>query len=168
MLEDESGRVRLVGQVIEDRKFPLVTGGPSPLLLTLAPCFLTVAACLRRPAGVIAAVLGAENQSGDFEVVDMCFAGMAPQPSSSRASSAKGKAGARIANDEEHEEVGGAANGAGADTSADPYVAILSGLELGTNEQASDYRTGLLAEWLLGEVGSEEVRVLPSLTIIAV
>lgn len=29
MLEDESGRVRLVGQIMEDRKYPLVTGEPS-------------------------------------------------------------------------------------------------------------------------------------------
>jgi hypothetical protein len=90
----------------------------------------------------------------------MCFAGMPPQPSSSRAYSAKGKGGAQIADDEEddNDETGGTANGQSADTGSDPYVAILSGLELGTNEQASDYRTGLLAEWLLGEVGSEEVR----------
>lgn len=26
MLEDESGRVRLIGKIIEERKFPLVTG----------------------------------------------------------------------------------------------------------------------------------------------
>ena len=94
----------------------------------------------------------------------MCFAGLPPQPSSSRASSAKGKGGARIPDDEaenDDDETGGTANGAGADTGSDPYVAILSGLELGTNEQASDYRTGLLAEWLLGEVGSEEVRLFP-------
>jgi hypothetical protein len=29
MLEDESGRVRLVGQIMEDRKYPLVTGTSS-------------------------------------------------------------------------------------------------------------------------------------------
>jgi hypothetical protein len=32
MLEDESGRVRLVGKIIEERKFPLVTG-------TIYSCF---------------------------------------------------------------------------------------------------------------------------------
>lgn len=91
---------------------------------------------------MIAAVLGAENQSGDFEVVDMCFAGMPPQPSSSTSKSSKAKSKAAV-----QEE----------DKEGDPYVALISGLELGTNEQASDYRVGLLAEWLLGEVGSEEV-----------
>ncbi|KAL7004740.1 DNA polymerase delta small subunit Cdc1 [Cystobasidiomycetes sp. EMM_F5] len=106
MLEDESGRVRLIGKIIEERKFPLVTG-------------------------VIAAILGAETQSGDFEVVDICFAGMAPQPSSSAAPK-------RDATEE------------------DAYVALISGLELGINDAAADFRVGLLAEWLLGESGSEE------------
>jgi DNA polymerase delta subunit 2 len=52
MLEDESGRIRLIGKILEDT--PLVTG-------------------------VIMGVLGAETSSGDFEVIDMCFPGMAPQ-----------------------------------------------------------------------------------------
>ncbi|KAJ2797509.1 DNA polymerase delta small subunit Cdc1 [Coemansia helicoidea] len=51
-LEDESGRIRLVG--------PLVRGA------TLA-------------SGVVAAVLGRETPDGDFEAADVCFAGMAPQ-----------------------------------------------------------------------------------------
>lgn len=52
MLEDESGRIQLVGERLA--KTPLVTG-------------------------VIMAVLGLETSTGEFEVVDMCFAGMAPQ-----------------------------------------------------------------------------------------
>lgn len=52
MLEDESGRVRLIGKVLEST--PLVTG-------------------------VIIGVLGAETSNGDFEAVDLCFPGMAPQ-----------------------------------------------------------------------------------------
>lgn len=54
MLEDESGRIRLIGKVLED--VPLVTG-------------------------VIVGVLGAETSSGDFEAVDLCFPGLAPQAS---------------------------------------------------------------------------------------
>jgi DNA polymerase delta subunit 2 len=54
MLEDESGRIGLIGKILEDT--PLVTG-------------------------VIVGVLGAETSSGDFEVVDLCFPGMAPQAS---------------------------------------------------------------------------------------
>jgi len=55
MLEDESGRIRLVGHHV--RKARLVTG-------------------------VIIGALGAETANGDFEVVDICYPGMAPQPSS--------------------------------------------------------------------------------------
>lgn len=52
MLEDESGRIRLVGGHI--KKAQLVTG-------------------------VIIGALGAETANGDFEVVDICYPGMAPQ-----------------------------------------------------------------------------------------
>ncbi|KAJ1867505.1 DNA polymerase delta small subunit Cdc1 [Coemansia sp. RSA 989] len=52
-LEDESGRIRLVGKAIEE------------LLVT---------------SGVIMAAMGSETADGDFDVVDVCFAGMAPQP----------------------------------------------------------------------------------------
>ncbi|KAI5294533.1 hypothetical protein KEM52_003770 [Ascosphaera acerosa] len=53
MLEDESGRIRLVGSVIEQAT--LVTGA-------------------------IIAVLGTENGNGDFEVFDMRVPDLAPQP----------------------------------------------------------------------------------------
>ena len=52
MLEDESGRIRLVGN-------PVLTA----TLVT----------------GVIMGALGMETANGDFEVIDYCFAGMAPQ-----------------------------------------------------------------------------------------
>ncbi|KAJ2329828.1 DNA polymerase delta small subunit Cdc1 [Coemansia sp. RSA 2611] len=52
-LEDESGRIRLVGKAIDDA--------------TLA-------------SGVVAAMMGSETADGSFEVVDMCFAGMPAQP----------------------------------------------------------------------------------------
>ena len=55
MLEDESGRIRLVGDCI--RNVFLVTG-------------------------VIIAALGIETPNGDFEVVDICCAGMAPHSNS--------------------------------------------------------------------------------------
>ncbi|KAJ2542537.1 DNA polymerase delta small subunit Cdc1 [Coemansia sp. RSA 1822] len=51
-LEDESGRIRLVGAAIDKA--------------VLA-------------SGVVAAVMGSETASGDFDVVDICFAGMAAQ-----------------------------------------------------------------------------------------
>ncbi|KAF9009363.1 DNA polymerase alpha/epsilon subunit B-domain-containing protein [Cyathus striatus] len=52
MLEDESGRIRLVGDKVLDAK--LVTG-------------------------VIIGALGMETPNGDFEVVDICYPGMPPQ-----------------------------------------------------------------------------------------
>lgn len=52
-LEDESGRIQLVGEKIEKER--LVTG-------------------------VILGALGYENSNGDFQVVDVCYAGMAAQP----------------------------------------------------------------------------------------
>lgn len=58
MLEDESGRIRLVGERVS--KARLVTG-------------------------VIIGALGAETPSGEFEVVDLCTAGLAPQTQSKEA-----------------------------------------------------------------------------------
>ena len=55
MLEDESGRICLVGDRI--RSAGVVTG-------------------------VILGALGIETNAGDFEVIDYCFAGMAPQETS--------------------------------------------------------------------------------------
>ena len=63
MLEDESGRLRLVGERLKSAR--LVTG-------------------------VIIGALGIETSSGDFEVVDICFAEMAPQPGSAKESPDEG------------------------------------------------------------------------------
>ena len=63
MLEDASGRIRLVGE-------PLKTA--------------------RLVTGVIIGALGMENPNGDFEVVDICDAGLAPQPSVDQASDEDG------------------------------------------------------------------------------
>lgn len=67
MLEDESGRVQLVGDALrriidENEDGPPSESGWSNLLVT----------------GVIMAALGHETSSGEFEVMDFCFAGMAP------------------------------------------------------------------------------------------
>jgi DNA polymerase delta subunit 2 len=52
MLEDESGRIKLIGEPLKG---------------------------LRLVTGVIIAALGVETSAGEFQVVDTCFAGMAPQ-----------------------------------------------------------------------------------------
>jgi DNA polymerase delta subunit 2 len=51
VLEDESGRISLVGERLKREQY--VTG-------------------------IIMAALGIETPDGEFEVVDVCFAGMAP------------------------------------------------------------------------------------------
>jgi DNA polymerase delta subunit 2 len=51
MLEDESGRIRLVGDRLK-----------TDVLMT----------------GIIVGALGMENPNGDFEVVDLCFADVCP------------------------------------------------------------------------------------------
>lgn len=52
-LEDESGRIRILGKVIEDAT--LITG-------------------------IIVSCLGTENDSGEFDVIDICYCGAPPQP----------------------------------------------------------------------------------------
>jgi DNA polymerase delta subunit 2 len=52
-LEDESGRIRIVGEPVKEAT--LVTG-------------------------LIISALGKENDSGEFDVVDICYCGLAPQP----------------------------------------------------------------------------------------
>lgn len=79
--------------------------------------------------------LGAETPSGDFEVLEFCYAGLPPQ--APLASTSKSK---DMKDDSEGE-----------------WVALISGLELGGATDSADTRTMLLAEWLVGELGDEEV-----------
>lgn len=74
------------------------------------------------------AALGAETSSGDFDVWDYCFAGM-PHQEPLAPSTPEGE-----------------------------WVAIASGLEMGGANAVADVRAELMAEWLLGEAGGDEVR----------
>ncbi|KAK9478819.1 DNA polymerase alpha/epsilon subunit B-domain-containing protein [Lipomyces japonicus] len=97
-LEDESGRLNLVGPVIKNTF--LVTG-------------------------CVVAVLGSETASGDFDVVDIKFPGLAPQkPLNIIAEGHQSK-----------------------------YIALLSGLNI-SGDQHEKYQTSLLFEYLAGELGS--------------
>ncbi|EMD38621.1 hypothetical protein CERSUDRAFT_123186 [Gelatoporia subvermispora B] len=109
MLEDESGRLCLVGNRVRDT--PLVTG-------------------------VVLGALGMETAGGDFEVVDLCFAGIAPQPSSGLP---------QRDTDAEHMDVDD-------QESSDEWVAIVSGLEVGATSPA-DAQMEMLVEYLTGEAG---------------
>lgn len=75
------------------------------------------------------AALGAETVSGDFEVLEICYAGLPSQ-----------------------DPLSGDANTEG------EWVALASGLEMGGSTEVADLRTMMLAEWLLGELGDVEVR----------
>ncbi|EED77603.1 predicted protein, partial [Postia placenta Mad-698-R] len=140
MLEDESGRIALVGERIRSAR--LVTG-------------------------VVLGILGIETSGGEFEVVDICTAGMAPQPysdlnwgESSAGSSQEGKA--------EKMDVDGMCVSSKSyylyltqklcvetpvpGQEQDEWVAILSGLEIGSTSPA-DAQIQMLAEYLTGEAG---------------
>lgn len=104
MLEDESGRIQLVGERL--KKTTLVTG-------------------------VIMAVLGLETATGEFEVVDVCFAGLAPPVRGpSEPSNEKGE-------------------------DDDEWLALVSGLDVGS-PSSSDAKTQLLVEYLTGESGGNK------------
>ncbi|KAG6878100.1 hypothetical protein C0992_008588 [Termitomyces sp. T32_za158] len=105
MLEDESGRIRLVGEFVKSAR--LVTG-------------------------VIVGALGAETANGDFEVVDLCFPGMAPQ--------------------ESVEDTRMDVDGDASDEDEDEWVAVVSGLGVGSLSPP-DAQIQMLVEYLAGEQG---------------
>lgn len=80
--------------------------------------------------GVIAAVQGRALGNDQFQVIDVCFAGLPPQPE-------------RPLRDKPSEE--------------GKWIALASGLELGGKEDADDVRVDMLAEWLTGELAAQEV-----------
>ncbi|KAI0637203.1 DNA polymerase alpha/epsilon subunit B-domain-containing protein [Trametes polyzona] len=115
MLEDESGRICLVGERVR------------------SACLVT---------GVILGALGIETHNGDFEVVDLCFPGMAPQPS----------VGLRWPGT----DASGDMEVDGATTSpADEWVALVSGLEIGS-ENPTEGQIQMLAEYLTAEISGPE------------
>jgi DNA polymerase delta subunit 2 len=125
MLEDESGRIRLIGKIVEET--PLVTG-------------------------VIVGVLGAETSSGDFEAVDLCFPGMAPQASEDDGMDIDGRYGSSRQIDE-ISLTSYPWTSTGSDSSTrNEYVAFISGLDMGTSP-ASEAQTHVLVDYLTGACG---------------
>ncbi|KAK0503003.1 DNA polymerase alpha/epsilon subunit B-domain-containing protein [Armillaria luteobubalina] len=102
LIEDESGRIKLVGDRVK-------TAG----LVT----------------GVVVGALGVETPNGEFEVVDLCYPGMAPQP----------------AEDEDTMEQDG----------GDEWIAVVSGLSIGS-PSSPDVSLQMLVEYLTGEEGGIE------------
>ena len=94
------------------------------------------------------AALGMETTSGDFEVIDVCFAGFPdvarPEAGPSNTNgSAKGK-------ERENAE-------ANSNKEEKTWVALASGLSVGSQEAPADLKVQLLAEWLMGENGGISV-----------
>lgn len=130
MLEDESGRLRLIGPALENEM--LVTG-------------------------CIIAVMGTENANGDFEVVDIKVPDLPPQPArwatseppSSETPTRKAK---RVKKEDEDESMDDAPSGTRS------KIAIVSGLGIsGTNVDHS-LQINLLMEYLIGEALSTETQ----------
>lgn len=117
MLEDDSGRIRLVGNALQNHF--MVTG-------------------------CIVAVMGTENANGEFEVIDLLFAELPPQPE--RWSLSKGKK-------EESEDVEMMDASFSGHPSKPPSkkIAIVSGLEFSNADTSYAMELNLLLEYLLGE-----------------
>lgn len=116
MLEDDSGRIRLVGDALSG--VPLVTG-------------------------CIVAVMGTENASGEFEVIDIKFPDLAPQVDrwALSASKADGKT-----KDEDASMSGTTSGGI-----TNKQIAIVSGLAFSGTDASYALELNLLLEYLLGE-----------------
>ncbi len=126
------------------------------------------------------AVLGMETTSGDFEVIDICFAGLPPlaAPSSHASNqlptprqplgtSMNGVKGKGKVEEEGKMEVDGEEEDEDKKKvmieEEEVWVGIVSGISAGAADVPEDLRAQLLAEWLMGEAGGVEVsRVLPS------
>jgi len=104
--------------------------------------------------GVVVGVLGTETKDGDFEIADLVF----PEGSSRPQAKEDEEATKKKVNEE------------------DKWVAFVSGLEVGADEQIADEEEAegeghshlrphselkllMLSEWLSGELGSDEVRL---------
>lgn len=122
MLEDDSGRIRLVGS-------PLA----SVMLVT----------------GCIVAVLGTENAAGDFEVIDIKFPDLPPQPERwtlSKPPARDGEPAAKKAKTGDDVQM--------TDAQARGYggkIALVSGLEFSSTDAGYSTELNMLLEFLLGQ-----------------
>lgn len=124
MLEDDSGRIQLVGGVLK-----------SVILVT----------------GCIIAVLGIEKADGELDVIDLKFPDLAPQPGRWELSSPDTKNGSKSTKretkvkDEDVEMTDSRSAGSGG------KIAIVSGLEFSGVDTSYAMELDLLLEYLLGE-----------------
>lgn len=134
MLEDDSGRIRLVGRPLR-----------SVLLVT----------------GCIIAVMGTENEDGELEVIDIMFPDLPPQPERWELSkpiangAGEGPPTKRVKTEGDVDMDGTAetkngSSGSGS-SSKNNKIAIVSGLNFSGLHGDSAVETSLLLEYLLGE-----------------
>lgn len=120
-LEDESGRIRLVGNFLKD-----------VILVT----------------GCIVAVMGTENINGELEVVDLKFPDLPPQPDRwavARPPTTNGKSRSKKPKDEDEEMTDAQPQRSGGN------IAIVSGLGFSGQDASHAIELNLLLEYLLGE-----------------
>ncbi len=123
LIEDQSGRVKLVGDAIR-------SGGPLRSMLI---------------TGVVAAVLGTETRTGDFDVVDAVFASLPVPPPAAPISTKKAAAG------------------------DDQWVVLMSGMAIGGESALeSELAMQLLVEYLTGELGDDADRASSSRVVAAI
>lgn len=118
------------------------------------------------------AALGMETASGEFEVIDVCYAGLPPLaapsgdpsnqiPEPTKASTTKGKGKAtkpETAKTTTATEAKDSAMAVHDEGENEPkWVAMISGVSAGSAEVPEDLKTELLTEWLVGEAGGMEV-----------
>lgn len=133
MLEDDSGRIRLVGDLL--KTVPLVTG-------------------------CIIAAMGTENANGELEVIDIKFPDLPPQPErwalSKPPSTSNGKA--KVKN--EDTSMGGvsSSSSSGGGGGSGKKIALVSGLSFSGADASYALELNLLLEYLLGEALSSEVQ----------
>lgn len=120
MLEDDSGRIRLVGNALQNHF--MVTG-------------------------CIVAVMGTENANGEFEVIDLLFAELPPQPE--RWSLSKGKK--QQEPEEDVEMMDASFSGNPPSKPPSKKIALVSGLEFSNADTSYAMELNLLLEYLLGE-----------------
>ncbi|KAK3377772.1 DNA polymerase alpha/epsilon subunit B-domain-containing protein [Podospora didyma] len=119
MLEDDSGRIRLIGDILKNH-----------LLVT----------------GCIIAAIGTENANGEFDVIDLRFADLAPQPK--RWELTKQIPGRK----DEDEDVDMADSPSPSSSGqGSKKIAIVSGLEFPGSDTSYTVELNLLLEYLLGE-----------------
>ncbi|KAJ1975851.1 DNA polymerase delta small subunit Cdc1 [Dimargaris verticillata] len=110
-LEDESSRIALVGDMV--RQAPFVTG-------------------------MVVGLLGRESLTGDFEVHDICYPGLSPQPSLPSSTN-------------------------NSDSCPPTYVALVSGLNFGDSTATANAMSyELLKEFITGQLGASGEQALAS------